>query len=200
MKAADMGVRVETGMRWLIVGHGSVGSALARRLDRKGVRASAYDPSPRIPVTLAEHFAAVASTSDGFDIVISCVVPAAAEQALEAMRPLLNPATLYLEWNTVAPGTKRAIAEAAPCAVVDVALMGTLDDEAASSSMAVSGSGPGKASALLTELGFHVDAAGGNAAMPRSSNLREPRGIRLVPAARLKGLLADAAARVVKEE
>jgi predicted dinucleotide-binding enzyme len=89
MKAADMGVRVETGMRWLIVGHGSVGSALARRASTAGV---------------------------------------------------------------------------------------------------------------LTELGFHVDAAGGNAAMPRSSNLREPRGIRLVPAARLKGLLADAAARVVKEE
>jgi 4-hydroxy-4-methyl-2-oxoglutarate aldolase len=159
MKAADVGVRVETGMRWLIVGHGSVGSALARRLDRRGVRASAYDPSPRIPVTLAEHFAAVDSTRDGFDIVISFVVPAAAEQALEAVRPLLKPATLYLEWNTVAPETKRAIAEAAPCAVVDVALMGTLDDEAASPSVAVSGSWPGKASTLLTELGFHVDAA-----------------------------------------
>jgi hypothetical protein len=36
--------------------------------------------------------------------------------------------------------------------------MGTLDDEAASPNVAVSGSGPGKASALLTELGFHVDA------------------------------------------
>jgi hypothetical protein len=93
MKAADMGVRVETGMRWLIVGHGSVGSALARRASTAGV---------------------------------------------------------------------------------------------------------------LTELGFHIDAAGAecsDAALLKLARSHEkPRGTRVVPAARLKGLLADAAARLVKNE
>ena len=160
MKAAAMGGTVETAVRWLIVGHGSVGSALVRRLDRRGVRPSTYDPSPRVPVLQADHFTAIDSRKDAFDIVISCVAPAAAEQALEAVRPLLKPTSLYLEWNTVSPEIKHAIAKVAPCTVVDVGLIDTLDDEAANPSVAVSGSEAGKAAALLTELGFHVDVVG----------------------------------------
>jgi 3-hydroxyisobutyrate dehydrogenase-like beta-hydroxyacid dehydrogenase len=160
MKAAAAQMGVETAARWLIVGHGSVGSALVRRLDRRGVRPSTFDPSPRVPVLLAEHLTAIDSAKDAFDIVISCVAPAAAEQALEAVRPLLKPTSLYLEWNTVPPEIKRVIASAAPCTVVDVGLIDTLDDEAANPSVAVSGSEAGKAAALLAELGFHVDVVG----------------------------------------
>src|SRR5580765_4408545 len=109
--------------RWLIVGHGSVGSALVRRIARTGARPSVYDPAPRLQVTGGDHLAGPPAGGEAFDIVISCVVPAAAMQALQAVRAALRPATLYLEWNTVAPEIKRAIAAAAPCLVVDVALM-----------------------------------------------------------------------------
>jgi hypothetical protein len=146
--------------RWLIVGHGSVGSALVRRIARTGARPSVYDPAPRLQVTGGDHLAGPPAGGEAFDIVISCVVPAAAMQALQAVRAALRPATLYLEWNTVAPEIKRAIAAAAPCLVVDVALMDTLDDEAATPSVAVSGPEREKAATLLTELGFHVDMAG----------------------------------------
>jgi 3-hydroxyisobutyrate dehydrogenase-like beta-hydroxyacid dehydrogenase len=148
--------------RWLIVGHGSVGSALVRRVLRTGARPSVYDPAPRLAVAGAEHLAVVDAAGDGFDVVVSCVVPAAAMQALEGVRAGLRPSTLYLEWNTVAPAVKRAVAIAAPCMVVDVALMDTLDDEAARPSVAVSGpeADRQRAAALLMELGFHVDMAG----------------------------------------
>jgi 3-hydroxyisobutyrate dehydrogenase-like beta-hydroxyacid dehydrogenase len=121
-----------------------------------------YDPAPRLAVAGADHLTALDAGGDGFDVVISCVVPSAAMQALEAVRAALRPATLYLEWNTVAPAIKRAVAVAAPCLVVDVALMDTLDDEAARPSVAVSGpeADRDRAAALLLELGFHVDMAG----------------------------------------
>ena len=125
--------------RWLIVGHGSVGSALVGRLGRSGVRPSVYDPAPRVAIAAGDPLTTMASHGNAFDVVVSCVVPSAALQALAAVRPVLGPATLYLEWNTVTPAIKHAIAAAAPCAVVDVALMDTLDDEAANPSVAVSG-------------------------------------------------------------
>ncbi len=151
----------EAAARWLMVGHGSVGSALVRRLQRSGVRPSVYDPAPRVPIAGADHLATVAPGSEAFDIIVSCVVPSAAEAALEAVRPLLHAQTLYLEWNTVTPAVKRAVAVAAPCAVVDVALMDTLDDESATPSLAVSGQESARAMELLRGLGFRVDGVGG---------------------------------------
>jgi hypothetical protein len=68
------------------------------------VRASAYDPSPRIPITLADHFAMVDSTRDGFDIV-SCVVPTAAEQAPEAVRPLRRASSIRRFWAPIVRGS-----------------------------------------------------------------------------------------------
>jgi 3-hydroxyisobutyrate dehydrogenase-like beta-hydroxyacid dehydrogenase len=148
------------GLRWLIVGHGSVGAALARRLSRAGLRASVYDPSPRLAVVDGDRLATVASGGPGFDIAVSCVVPAAARDALAAVRAGLRPESRYLEWNTVPPETKRSIAAAAPCGVVDVALLDTLDDEAASPTVAVSGAAADRAAGILGGLGFHVDVVG----------------------------------------
>jgi 4-hydroxy-4-methyl-2-oxoglutarate aldolase len=146
--------------RWLVVGHGSVGSALVRRIGRTGVRPFVYDPSPRVVVTGGERLTAVDERNGPFDAVVSCVVPSAAPKALEAVRSALGQGTLYLEWNTITPDAKRAIAEAAPCRVVDVALLDTLDDEAAHPSLAVSGAEAAAAVSLLSALGFSVDVVG----------------------------------------
>jgi 3-hydroxyisobutyrate dehydrogenase-like beta-hydroxyacid dehydrogenase len=144
--------------RWLIVGHGSVGSALSRRIARKGGDVAVYDPAPRVPVADAEYLTAIGSMAH--DVVVSCVIPAAAAGALETVRPALGAATLYLEWNTVTPATKKAIAAASPCPVVDVALMDTLDDERSHPSVAISGQQSIEAAALLNGIGFRVDIAG----------------------------------------
>lgn len=146
-------------IRWLIVGHGSVGSALARRIaaTARG-RLAVYDPAPRIAVMHGEHVAAIDAA--GYDVVVSCVTPAMAVDVLATVRGALRPDTLYLEWNTVTPETKRAIAAAAPCPVVDVALMDTLDDERSRPSLAVSGPEAAAVRPLLEGIGFRVDDAG----------------------------------------
>ncbi len=144
--------------RWLLIGHGSVGSALARRLVRAGARPRVYDPAPRVAVDSADWLPIpIGPTAD---IAISCVVPSKALEALSAVRPLLGADTHYLDWNTLAPDVKQAIAGAAPCPVIDVALMDTLDDEAAAPSLAVSGPEADVVEVLLGGLGFRVEVVG----------------------------------------
>ena len=147
------------GSRWLIVGHGSVGSALARRLTRAGIRPGIFDPAPRLAVADGELLPSLAGLAP-FDRIISCVMPSAAMKAVETARPVIAPTTLYLEWNTLPPAAKRAVAAVAPGAVVDVALMDTLDQEAAHPTLAVSGPQAPRAATLLRSLGFLVDEVG----------------------------------------
>jgi 3-hydroxyisobutyrate dehydrogenase-like beta-hydroxyacid dehydrogenase len=156
--------------RWLIVGHGSVGSALARRLTRHGIRPWIFDPAPRVPIVDGEltDLAGV----DPFEHVVSCVTPSAALHAIERVRAVVGPATLYLEWNTLTPDAKRAVSERAPLSVVDVALLDTLDQEAAHPSLAVSGPQAAGAAGLLRSLDFLVDEVGpacGDAALLKLS-------------------------------
>ncbi len=161
----------DTVRRWLIVGHGSVGSALARRLAGHGIAPWILDPAPRVPVQHGTLLPAL----DGagvFDVVVSCVVPSAAAKAMASAKAALDPASLYLEWNTLTPQAKRAVAATAPDAVVDVALLDTLDQEAASPTLAVSGPKAARAAAVLRDLGFQVDEVGrecGDAALLKLS-------------------------------
>jgi 3-hydroxyisobutyrate dehydrogenase-like beta-hydroxyacid dehydrogenase len=143
---------------WLVIGHGSVGSVLVGRLATAGIRPAVHDPAPRIPISGADSV----SRHDGrtFDVAISCVLPTVARQVLEDVRPLLRSDSLLLDWNTLAPEDKAEIAAAAPCTVVDVALMDTLDAAAAHPSLAVSGPQLDDAIVLLRALGFAVDTAG----------------------------------------
>jgi 3-hydroxyisobutyrate dehydrogenase-like beta-hydroxyacid dehydrogenase len=164
------GVKGSAG-RWLIVGHGSVGSALARRLSQHGTRPWIYDPSPRVPVVDGERVADIAAAGT-FEQVVSCVVPSVARQAIEGVRPAFGPATLYLDWNTLTPAAKQDIAAVAPEAVVDVALLDTLDQEAAHPSLAVSGPQAAKAAVHLRAFGFSVAEVGdkcGDAALLKLS-------------------------------
>ncbi len=148
---------------WLVIGHGSVGSALVRRLVRAGIEPVVYDPSPRVPVVDREHLSSLLDATRTFDRVISCVAPPSAPTALEDARPVLRADTVYLDWNTVGPVVKRALAVAAPCPVVDVALLDTLDEEAASPSVAISGPRAPDIVPDLVGLGFHVDVVGDSA-------------------------------------
>jgi 3-hydroxyisobutyrate dehydrogenase-like beta-hydroxyacid dehydrogenase len=156
--------------RWLIVGHGSVGSALARRLAQRGIRPWIFDPAPRVPVVDGEL--TDLADIDPFEYIVSCVIPTAALQAIQHVRAMIGPATLYLEWNTLAPDAKRAVAEKAPLSVVDVALLDTLDHEATHPSLAVSGPHAARAAGLLRSLDFLVEEVGpacGDAALLKLS-------------------------------
>ena len=157
---------------WLVIGHGSVGSALVRRLVRAGADPVVYDPAPRVSVVGRDHRTSLEGETRRFDRAVSCVAPSAARSALHETRAVLGAGSLYMDWNTLAPEVKRDLAETAPCPLIDVALLDTLDEEAASPSIAISGAGAKEAVADLVGLGFHVDvvgAAAGDAALLKSA-------------------------------
>lgn len=144
--------------RVLVIGHGSVGAVLVRRLVADGQEVLVFDPKPRLAVTGAEHITVAAGPA--VDVAICCVVPAAARNALDAVRPMLGVDTLYMDWNTLPPQDKADLAQSASCRFVDVALMDSLDSEAKHPSLAVAGPAAEAAQAFLAGQGYHVTIAG----------------------------------------
>jgi len=74
--------------------------------------------------------------------------------------PMIHEGSVFLDWNTISPDAKLAISRAAPCEVLDVALLDSLDADGSTPRLAISGPGAEGRRALLEGLGFHVDVAG----------------------------------------
>ena len=140
--------------RWLVVGHGSVGSFVVDRLARTGSSVSVLDPAPRLPIVAGT---AVTSLDDGgYDCVVSCVPPDVAETVPATVSRALGAGALFFDWNTVSPEAKRRIADAVPVGTVDVALLDSVDRNNGSPRLAVSGAESGRAGELLSGAGFDV--------------------------------------------
>jgi 3-hydroxyisobutyrate dehydrogenase-like beta-hydroxyacid dehydrogenase len=133
---------------------------MARRIQSAGDRVLVYDPAPRVPVTVGRRLAHIAHDDGPVDLVLSCVPPSAAEQVPALVVPVVANGSVLLDWNTVSPEVKQAIASAAPCEVLDVALLDTLDGDGARPRVAISGVRAEAHRSLLESLGFHVDIAG----------------------------------------
>jgi 3-hydroxyisobutyrate dehydrogenase-like beta-hydroxyacid dehydrogenase len=146
-------------VRWLIVGHGSVGSAIARRVSRARDQVWVLDPSPRVPVTDGRHVTSLEGAPT-FDYVVSCVFPSEAPFVPKAVRTVLTDRSVYFDWNTVAPQAKQKIAALSSCEVIDVALLDTLDEDSSRPTLAISGHTAADAQIVLRRLGFHVDVVG----------------------------------------
>lgn len=145
---------------WLIIGHGSVGSSMAQRIDSAGDRVLVYDPAPRVPVTVGHRLERLGGDEGPVDLVLSCVPPSVAEQVPALIVPVVRAESVLLDWNTVSPEVKQAIAAESPCEVLDVALLDTLDADGARPRVAISGARAESHRPLLESLGFHVDIAG----------------------------------------
>ncbi len=145
---------------WLIIGHGSVGSAMAQRIDALGDEVLVYDPAPRIAVSTGRRLQRLAQDDGPVDFLLSCVPPSVADQVPGLIAPVVNKASVLLDWNTVSPEMKETIASAAPCEVLDVALLDSLDGNGGQPRVAISGPRAEARRALLESLGFHVDIAG----------------------------------------
>jgi 3-hydroxyisobutyrate dehydrogenase-like beta-hydroxyacid dehydrogenase len=130
---------VSPGERWLIVGHGSVGSFVAERLARGGAQVAVLDRRPRIPVATGIQLADVSQLEWPIAYVVSCVPPGAANEIPRLVSSILEPSTVYFEWNTVSPIVKREIRDAIPAITIDVALLDSLDVAVEHPSLAISG-------------------------------------------------------------
>ncbi|HEY0624530.1 DUF1932 domain-containing protein [Sphingomonas sp.] len=151
------------------IGFGEAGQAFARRGDRAFDRKTTY-PSARA-AKLAEYEAggvkgcetARAALADAA-VVLSLVT---ADQALEAAQDdaaLLEPGALWLDMNSVAPGTKRAAAaaiEAAGGRYADVAVMAPVHPAGMAVPLLVAGPHAADAAAALAAIGFtNVEVTG----------------------------------------
>jgi len=147
------------GSRWLVVGHGSVGSFVARRLASTGSSVAVLDPAPRLPIVAGR---VVTDVDQGaYDCVVSCVPPQAAESVPATVSRALGAGGLFFDWNTISPEAKRRIAAAVPAETVDVALLDSVDGGNSSRPrVAVSGAGGARGSELLAGAGFDVVDAG----------------------------------------
>ena len=145
---------------WLLVGHGSVGSSLVWRLRAAGIEPGVHDPAPRIAIPDGLGLASLGGDGRTFDVVVSCVTPSEALAAAAATAVVSRPDTLLLDWNTLLPDVKAALFGRTPASVVDVALLDTLDADAAAPSLAVAGTRAGEAAACLEALGFSVEVVG----------------------------------------
>jgi 3-hydroxyisobutyrate dehydrogenase-like beta-hydroxyacid dehydrogenase len=133
---------------------------MAQRVDSAGDRVLVYDPSPRVAVTVGRRLERVGRDDGPVDLVLSCVPPSVAEQVPALIEPVVRTESVLLDWNTVSPEAKQAIASASPCEVLDVALLDTLDADGARPRVAISGVRATDHRSLLESLGFHVDIAG----------------------------------------
>jgi 3-hydroxyisobutyrate dehydrogenase-like beta-hydroxyacid dehydrogenase len=149
------------GLRWLVVGHGSVGSFLASRIVRSGAAVCVLDSNPRVPLARGVEQTSLAEPNGPFDCVVSCVPATAAPDVPIAVAGHLAPGGFFFDWNTTSPSAKARVADAIPAMVIDVALLDSLDANVELPHLAVSGRRVEDAAEVLRELGFRVSTVGG---------------------------------------
>lgn len=146
--------------RWLVVGHGSVGSYLAERLAGNGAAVYIYDPDPRVPISHGKQVDARNMPYGRVEFAVSCVPPDAADAGAALLSAAVRPDGIVFDWNTLAPAVKQRIQEGLTPRMIDVALLDSLDGAAERPMLAVSGEGAGEAATMLTRHGFAVTVAG----------------------------------------
>jgi hypothetical protein len=151
---------MNTSKAWLVVGHGSVGSWLAERIAPTTDRLFVIDPAPRVPVRAGRLLDAQQPTASPVDFVISCVPPAQAEEVTKTISGSVSSSTVLFDWNSASPEVKARIAAQAPCMVVDVALLDSVDGNNGQPLLAISGPRAGDQAEELRRLGFLVDVVG----------------------------------------
>jgi 3-hydroxyisobutyrate dehydrogenase-like beta-hydroxyacid dehydrogenase len=146
---------------WLVVGHGSVGHAVCRRLANVGARISVYDPQPRVPIS-GENVVPTLTDLGGVDVVSVAVGSAAASAVATALASAAEPKPCVLDWNAVAPADKAGLAAQVGPSLVDVGLLDSLDGASTGALVAISGPHSGSAQRWLTQLGFTVRVVSSN--------------------------------------
>lgn len=149
------------GPSWLLVGHGSVGSWLAKRIAATSPDLSVFDPAPRVPVTDGIWLNQDHRSVGVVDFIMSCVPPAEAEKVPVLVAGAISSESVLFDWNSAAPEVKARIASQTACRVVDVALLDSLDQTAGEPLVAISGKDAAEYVPVLKQLGFQVDVVGG---------------------------------------
>ena len=189
-----------------LIGFGEAGSTFAGAAGWQGA-ASVWDlRAPCREAAAALGLQAAGSAAEalvGAPLVLSLVT---ADQALAAARdyaPLLAPGALWCDMNSVAPGTKRAAAEAVEAAgarYVDVAVLAPVHPARLAVPLLLAGSAADAAAAALAQAGFGKIRVVGDQ-VGRASAIKMIRSVMVkgLEALTAEMMLAAAAAGVADE-
>jgi hypothetical protein len=145
---------------WLVVGHGSVGAALARRLASARATVLVYDPSPRIPVTTGDLISQRDLEGAHLAGAMSSVPPSQAAAAMRVISLSETADGMLFDWNTLPPDSKLQLERESARRIVDVALLDSLDRDGTDTFVAISGTETRQACQLLRSIGFDVTVVG----------------------------------------
>jgi 3-hydroxyisobutyrate dehydrogenase-like beta-hydroxyacid dehydrogenase len=192
--------------RLALIGFGEAGSTFARAA-AWGETAVAFDVAPERAAVMAEcGMTAAASAAEALasaPLVLSLVTADQAEAAAHDYAPLLAPAALWCDLNSVAPDTKRAAARAVEAAggrYVDAAVLAPVDPLGMAVPLLLAGEAAGEAEAMLRAAGFgNVRVVG--RAVGRASAVKMIRSVMVkgIEALTVEMMLAAEAAGVADE-
>jgi 3-hydroxyisobutyrate dehydrogenase-like beta-hydroxyacid dehydrogenase len=148
-------------MRWLIVGHGTVGSVLAMRILSAGDVAWVHDAAPRLQIPAVPGLLPVdADTKLDPDVVVICVPAAGADAVGEYLRRTVDGTPMIFDWTSSLPASKSAVADQGTGSWIDIALLDSLDRSVGRPLLAISGANATDAAKSLERIGFDVLIAG----------------------------------------
>ncbi len=147
--------------KWLIIGHGSVGGSLAKRLHARGGRLCVYDPKPRVTVPETDGVVRVTGGPiEEVDYVAACVPPAASAAAACFVRDNVPGKPPVFDWTSALPTTKKEAASTVFGSWVDIALLDSLDKDQELALLAISGPDAAGLKNVLERLAFEVVVVG----------------------------------------
>ncbi|MCZ4060857.1 DUF1932 domain-containing protein [Pantoea sp. LMR881] len=181
-------------LRIAIVGFGEAGQIYAQDLagaanvrvwDKKFLSPHAEHLRGLAGQTGVQPAASLADALDGADIVLSLVTASSALEVAEQAAPLLRTGQLFLDFNSVAPGTRRAAAAAIIAGAgeyLDVAVMAPVPPKRLATPLLIGGPAAPRAADTLTALGCNARAA--------SERIGDVSAIKMCRSVMIKGLEA----------
>jgi 3-hydroxyisobutyrate dehydrogenase-like beta-hydroxyacid dehydrogenase len=170
-------------MRIAVLGFGEAGSIYARGLAELGAEVVGFDPRvaeaprgvtrrPSIPEAVADA-----------QLVLSLVGASAADEVLGEAIPGMSPTAAFADFNTAAPGHKKALATRAARSGIpfaDVAVMAPVPRAGIQTELFVSGDGAATTADALAGYGLPIRVVGADAG--------DAAGLKLVRSVFMKGL------------
>jgi 3-hydroxyisobutyrate dehydrogenase-like beta-hydroxyacid dehydrogenase len=155
-----------------LVGFGEAGGILGQELARRGCHVRAWDilladaaqrarMRHRIEMARAEAADSLAGALRGVKLVISAVTATAAAEVARDAAALLTQGQVFLDINSVSPGTKRgnaALVEGVGAHYIDAAVMAPVPPQRLAVPMLLGGASAAELSPALNSLGFATRA------------------------------------------
>ena len=147
--------------RFGLLGFGEAGQAIAASLASQNADLciSAYDKAPEDEM-ICDHVTLLKSAKElaaNSDIILSVVTADEAVNAAHQIAPYLTKDHLFLDGNSVSPGTKRAAAEAITLSAglcCDMAIMAPIHPHGHKTPLLLSGAGEARVTPILSSLDF----------------------------------------------